>query len=391
MELRNLRPDEFDASIKLMMYAFQVSMDAERLEKERDRFKPEQNWGVFEDGRLEARLTLLPFRMYVQGRALDMGGVAGVATWPEHRRRGHVAELLSHALRQMRESGQSVSCLYPFSFGFYRKFGWEISVEYKKYTVETAQLPPRVEIEGHIARMEADYSLLSPVYEAYAARYNGMLARSEDWWLHAVFHNLKNAAVYYRPDGRAAGYLLYDVSKREMNIQEMVCLDEQARRALWTYIANHDSMIDKAILKAPAGDALPYLLPNPKIGQEIVPFFMARIVDAADFARQYAFGTAETETHLTVRLSDQHAPWNEGLWRLSVARDGSGTLEKAAPAGDAQESDLSCSINAWSALMMGYRRPAELHSFGQLTGSPDAVRRLEAIIPPRQTYLTDFF
>lgn len=41
--------------------------------------------------------------------------------------------------------------------------------------------------------------------------------------------------------------------------------------------------------------------------------------------------------------------------------------------------------------MMGYLSPTELHGFGKLGGSSEAVRRLEALIRPRQTYLLDFF
>lgn len=60
-----------------------------------------------------------------------MGGIAGVATWPENRRGGLVSKLLSKALARMNEEGQVLSCLHPFSVPFYRKFGWELYTDYK--------------------------------------------------------------------------------------------------------------------------------------------------------------------------------------------------------------------------------------------------------------------
>ena len=60
-----------------------------------------------------------------------MGGIAGVATWPENRRQGHVSTLLKHALQEMKSKGQTLSFLHPFSIPFYRKFGWELYAEYK--------------------------------------------------------------------------------------------------------------------------------------------------------------------------------------------------------------------------------------------------------------------
>ena len=59
---------------------------------------------------------------------------------------------------------------------------------------------------------DADIPLLSRLYEAYASRYNGTLQRSERWWKDSVLSRKKGyTAVYYRADGEAAGYLLYEI------------------------------------------------------------------------------------------------------------------------------------------------------------------------------------
>ncbi len=55
-----------------------------------------------------------------------MGGVAGVATYPEYRRSGYVKELLQHSLQTMKKDGYTVSMLHPFAVAFYRKYGWEL-------------------------------------------------------------------------------------------------------------------------------------------------------------------------------------------------------------------------------------------------------------------------
>ncbi|MBW7459144.1 GNAT family N-acetyltransferase, partial [Paenibacillus sepulcri] len=305
MELRNLTFDDFDASVDLSQYAFQYSVTAEQREERRSRFKPEQVWGIFDHDKLEAQLTVIPLQLYIQGRVFEMGGIAGVSSWPEHRRRGNVALLIRHALLQMREKGRSISCLAPFSFGFYRKYGWETYTDYKKYTIETALFPQRVQVEGRVSLEDADIPLLSRLYEAYASRYNGTLQRSEQWWKDSVLSRKKGyTAVYYRADGEAAGYLLYEIGQRVLTIHEMVYENEQGRQALWTYLASHDSMVEKAVLNAPMDDALPFLLSNPRIGQEIVPYFMARIVDTATFVKQYAFGASGSDTTLTLQLKD---------------------------------------------------------------------------------------
>ncbi|MCQ6561992.1 GNAT family N-acetyltransferase [Paenibacillus mendelii] len=391
MEIRVLNKDDFDMRTELSMYAFQFSLTPEQLDEQRKHFKPENQWGAFEDGQLQAMYTLLPFQLYIQGRQMAMGGVAGVATFPEQRRKGHVAKLLSHALMEMKEKGQVVSCLAPFSFGFYRKYGWELYTDLKKYTILPSQFPPRVVTEGRVERVVPDSVLLERVYEAFASRYNGTLVRTQNWWKHTVFtRKAGRTAVYYRPDGEPGGYLLYGIENRVLTVHEMVYLDETARQGLWTFLANHDSMVEKLILTAPVNDELPYMLPDPRIGQEIVPYFMARIVDAASFVDQYAFHATGASVRLKLQLIDPHAPWNEGVWTWAVSVDGQGSLTKS-ELEDGETVDAGCDIQALTAMLMGYQRPGALRRYGRLTGSAEAADILERVVPQGQTFLMDYF
>lgn len=80
MDIRQLHSEEFDLSMDLSEYAFQYKLPSEKRANAKERFKAERVWGAFEEGTLEAKLTLLPFEVYIQGRLVPMGGLAGVAT-----------------------------------------------------------------------------------------------------------------------------------------------------------------------------------------------------------------------------------------------------------------------------------------------------------------------
>lgn len=118
MEIRQLHADDFEEGLGLSEYAFQYKVTGEDRERAREKFKPEQIWGVFEGPSLSAKLVLLPLQAYIQGKPVSMGGIAGVATWPENRRQGYVAKLLTHALQTMNEAGQTLSFLHPFLIPF---------------------------------------------------------------------------------------------------------------------------------------------------------------------------------------------------------------------------------------------------------------------------------
>ncbi|MHA6534169.1 GNAT family N-acetyltransferase [Paenibacillus sp. BAC0078] len=390
MEIRQLRSEEFEASLSLSEYAFQYKVSGEARAEARMKFKPERVWGIFEDGALGAQLTLLPLQVYIQGRAVPMGGIAGVATWPENRRQGLVAKLLRHTLQTMNEAGQTLSFLHPFLIPFYRKFGWEVYCEYKKYSIPVAMFPRKTEIQGSIKRDVAELEILEQLYSRFAAEYNGTLQRDRDWWKRSVLDEDTHHCVFYSELGEPEGYVLYKIEKKELVIDEFIYLNEKARQGLWTFLANHDSMVTGASLKlVPSDDILPYLLPNPRIQQENYPYFMARIVNAEAFVSNFTFSGQNSIQQRTLYIEDEHAPWNDGLWQWSVTEQGEATLSRVA--GGKDTADLSCTIGTLTVLLLGYKRPLELARYGQLTGNAEAVQWLEDIVPQSKTALFDFF
>ncbi|RED57471.1 GNAT family N-acetyltransferase [Cohnella phaseoli] len=397
MELRQLTMADYDERMALFQFAFQQRLTAEQLEQRKKNFRPEQQWGFFdEQDKLLSVLGLMPLEAWVQGKKLALGGIGSVATWPEARRQGCVGRLLSHALETMRKNGQSVSMLHPFSFPFYKKYGYEQTIDRKKYTIATRLLPTRKETPGEVKRMTVpDVSVLDTVYTAYASRYNGTLARSAEWWEDRVRRQEGTAAVYYNEDGSPEGYLLYDCLNGKMTVHELTALNETARAAIWTFIANHDSMISETILNAPIDDDLPYLLDDPRIGQEVVPYFMSRIVDAQAFAEQYFWNGGKDGESVLLCMEDRHAPWNEGAFRLSWSSEGEGKLERL-EGSTAQESGgngeaIRCDIRALTAMLLGGRKPSWLASVGRVSGPSDSLRLLERRIPERTPFLMDFF
>ncbi|MEK4061062.1 MULTISPECIES: GNAT family N-acetyltransferase [Paenibacillus] len=390
MEIRQLQLEDFEASLGLSEYAFQFKLNGDDRVKSKRKFKPERVWGIFEEGELSAELTLLPLQVYVQGKAVSMGGIAGVATWPENRRQGLVAKLLSHTLQTMNESGHTLSFLHPFLIPFYRRFGWEIYCEYKKYTIPVGKFPRKAEMEGRVERDKANIEVMEQLYGRFASGYNGTLLRDREWWENSVVDEDTHHCVFYSAAGEPGGYVLYKIENKELVIDEFIFMDEEARRGLWTFLANHDSMVTAAKLNlVPADDMLPFLLPDPRIPQENYPYFMARIVNAKAFVEGLTFKEQSELQKRMLYIEDEHAPWNEGLWEWKVNQQGEASLIQVKDTGE--QADLRCGIGTLTVLLLGYKHPEELHRCGQLSGSLEAVEWLKGIMPQARTALFDFF
>jgi len=397
--LRTLTEADFEQSMRLSSFAFQYPLTAEQLEDRRAGFLTGNDYrvGIFDNKQLCAQATLLHLNVYVNGEVLSMGGIAGVSTWPEHRRHGYVALMLKELLAVMKKNGQTISMLHPFSFSFYRKFGWESYVEYKKYQLSADHLPSlrkRFSSKqlGAVERLQ-DWQSLASVYDRYAEQYNGMLKRNDSWWKERV--STRKPGIYagaYNVHRELAGYLIYEVSNRVMTIHEFIALTKEAEQQLLLYIAQHDSMIESVTWTTPADDCFAYGLDNPRIKQEIIPYFMARIVDAEQFIAQYRFKPSDQDEEFSLCIEDEHAPWNNGNYKLRIASSGKATLTNdQATDNDNESQKLKLSIGTLTAWLLNYQKYEVLQRFEQLNGNEQAMKRLQSRIGEHTTYLTDFF
>lgn len=393
IEIKQIGIEQYEENMSLSQFAFQYKRSKEELEEGRYSFEalPAARWAVYVDDQYAAQATIIELETYIGGERFAMGGIAGVATWPEYRRQGLVAKLLVHSLKEMKAKGQSISYLHPFAFGFYRKFGWETYTEHKLYTIKSELLPARVPNEGRIERHNGSYELLHEMYDTYAAGFNGTLVRTPYWWNYSISKKKPGQiSIYYDQSGESMGYIIYEVKNYQFIVHEMVYLNEDSRTALWSFISQHDSMINEVKITVPSNDILPYLLPNPRIVQETVPYFMARIVDVEAFIEKYTFNIALDKEKLYIDLTDEHAPWNQGRYLLDIEPSGKASIRRVDTKEEA-ETFIKLDIGTLTTLLLGYLRPLALAQMGRVGGKSETIKRLHSRIPERTTYLPDFF
>lgn len=390
-EIRHIVEDEFEQSIALSEFAFQYELSNEDKQKRKQYFNPHDTLGYFSDGKLAAKLTILPLHTWIQGKLFSTGGINGVATWPEYRRYGMVGKLMQEALEMMRERGQILSTLSPFASPFYRKYGWETYMERKKYEIKTAMLPQAAPWKGNVRRVDPADQLpvLQQLYERYARQFNGMLKREPYWWDLRILWKLKETVViYYNEQDEPAGYLMYKVQERILKVREFIYTTEEARMALWKFMANHDSMIESLTLLAPIDDPLCYQLEQPQISQSIGAYFMARIVDVKSFMEQFPFAMARSRWELTMKIEDRYAPWNEEI--VKIVSDGAGNTEVTVLESYRQPG-IVCNIQTLTLLLVSGRPAQWLKQVGFLQCSDDIVQLLALIVPARTAFLLDSF
>lgn len=165
-----------------------------------------QHWAAFEDDdrTMMSTFTISDYQLHFDGQACRMGGIGGVATLPQYRRRGGIRGCFEAALPAMYKEGYDFSYLYPFSTRYYRKFGYECCVQKLDWIINLALLdPPRVSGSLHLA--ESNLSLTDAVIaldRQWEQKYNMMVIHSEaDYqWLREAAPAQKQEFTYVYSD-----------------------------------------------------------------------------------------------------------------------------------------------------------------------------------------------
>lgn len=373
MTIQLLTDAEFEQALQLSCYAFQVNASEERRAASRVSWNKAIHYGEVVNGNVHAKLDILPFQVTVYGKRMAMGGIAGVASYPEYRRKGLVKKLLIQALDSMRTQGQLLSYLNPFSVPFYRAFGWEILCDEITYTLKKHQLPKATPLtKGTLSRVPFSDSLVRDVYERKQT--HGMLDR-ESWWWEELKRKYKShsTAVYQDEGGNPTAYIVYQIQENHLEVEEMIYNDLNGLNALLSFIGQHDSMIETAELPAASADALHYFLPDPKTKAEASPYFMARIVDVKAFLTQFPFLVGDGG-HYTIKVNDPYATWNQATFVLSLEENISCEPTTTAP-------QLEMSIQTLTGLLLGYQRPTFHLKHGLINGEAATIRAFFGHLP----------
>ena len=385
MNVIRLKEDKFREALRLSEYAFQYKVDEDRLQQQLTRMKESHEvYGIMEGNDLAAKLHLIPFHIYIGKEKFKMGGVAGVATYPEYRRSGYVKELLQHSLQTMKKDGYTVSMLHPFAVTFYRKYGWELCANLLVCHLTKSDLVMKKQVNGTVKRFNKENhpEEVEKLYETFAERFSGMLVRNEKWWLQAVYEDL-TLAIYYDENKTAAGYMLYKIENYKMTVDEFVPLHNEARNGLWNFICQHDSMIKELEMTVSENEQLLYTLQEPRVKTEIKPYFMGRIVDVEQFLKQYELNWNNVQQEVILHITDSFAQWNNITVR--IANHEITIIEEPIDKG------IKLDINALSTILFGYKRPLELNELELISGSEEEIRAFENVVPVRKPFIYDFF
>lgn len=235
--------------------------------------------------------------------------IGGVATPVLYRRQGCVRQMLETMLPKARENGWYVSLLHPFSFSFYRKFGYERVSDHilVDFPISALDFLPR---EMKLVPMDASrLQDVAEVYEAFSQNRNLMFKRKD-----ADRYPINDTYIYYNAAGHPEGYIVlkginhYDGINRmvsdNLHIHEMAYLTPEALRHLLSFVRMFEGELDTVhihdIALLPEVDLM--LKHYMHTRYDIHPDIMARILDTEAMLKANTYPAAHGV--FTLRVED---------------------------------------------------------------------------------------
>ncbi len=348
---------------------------------------------LFEDDQPMATASSIPMTQTLRGKVFPMGGIGAVASSPLGRRKGNARQVVTALYPIMRESGQPISTLYPFRESFYGRLGY---IQFPQVrTVEFPAsglgsllkhtLPGEVEfcaIRDGIDLYSTFLSSIQPQVHGMALRPPGMAAQLRDqnkYWV-----------AFARVNGDITGAMLYQITgfREELRVAAFFCRDALARHLLLAWLARHIDQVRRIWINMPPDQRLETWLYDLDVElhtRKEMPTPMGRVIDARGLSGMAAPPGA-SGAELTIRLTDPHCAWNNGVFRFE---EDDGLIRVTANPRTYPDCDLT--IEGLSALVFTGADPGEFTLRGWGTPPLETQATMRLLFPPAWTYVHEDF
>ena len=341
--------------------------------------------GYFDGDTLVSQFAVYPMEMNIHQVIYPVGFITSVTTYPEYSGRGLMSRLMKLSLTEMKAKGQSLALLYPYSFPLYRHRGWEIVSDKMTYTIRSEQLPKNIVAPGYVRRVTEENKDLFALHSRFARQTHGCLFRNnlawEEYW--RWDDSDTTIAIYYTCKGEPTGYMVYSITDDSMYVKEMISLNLEAQKGLVKYIDAHDSMVDEIHGDNYLSEPIAFTLEDSDIKETVRPYIMGRIIDIETFLENYRFDTHANGITLNLHITDPLLEWNNKAFSITIENN------RAVLGKTTSKAVASMSIGTLTAMLLGYKRAADLARIERIQGDKATISLLDKIIIHTRPYISD--
>ncbi|MFW9813171.1 MAG: enhanced intracellular survival protein Eis [Candidatus Thorarchaeota archaeon] len=387
-DIREAKDEDRDSAIRLLWKAHSVTDPLDNVRKEdwaQGWHRPEKrDWSFVAVDRDEVVANVSFFEdkaNVIRGKSVPFSAVWGVATLPQHRRKGLIRKLFIESFKKMKELGLSLSILAPFYKAYYEKFGYSLAEKRLKHEFPRPLLR-LVKGEENISNRE----LTDPT--------EAKVAQEVEWTMSRFgsrnFHTLSTLERMIKENH----FHLFEWNSRPVGTVKFhftQVKDEHLDLSVYATAYTSDDVFPSIVelvghYAANATTIRWYCDPEVPVRYYMDDLqnwnsvdwggMMMRVVDFETYCESISIPATATET-VTLKLDDSMCPWNRGIYLLSPTN---GRLE-CIRLEDKTEPDVSVDALGLSEIIGGLTPALTLRNLRRLECSVDTARNLEAMFP----------
>ena len=378
--------EELDIVQDMNIYAFKPSPFGERDRSNRQYTKESKKYILYEDDIPVSTLGSIPMTQNVRGKIYTMQGIAGVATYPEGRRKGFVKKLMKLALSDAKKDGMVTSTLYPFREKFYGKFGYTPYPHEKEALIRPENLRDisTIETRGMVERVVGKEAIdrLYIFQKSVQSKIHGMGLFTE--LITKRMEKLDFWAAFTVVDGVDTGMMTFTTKgfEGEFLVNRFLYRDANAKYLLLKHIYSHLDQFHSVKLRILPNERPETWIYDMKLkvnSRSWVPSSMGRVLDIKRIG-----GMNVGEGEIKIELEDQDCDWNVGKWRL-YSDNGKLVIEET------ETSDFTININGISAIIFGGYEIDDINFRNWATINEDQQIAVMKLFPPVIPSLFEMF
>lgn len=352
-------------------------------------------WGAFDaKGKMHSAMSVIHYNMLMNGNVVKMGGISGVVTRPESRGQGLIRKIFDVAFPAMLENGQTFSYLYPFSYGYYRKFGYEICNTSNNVNI------PIAEMQGYsypktIEPFEPgdDVAPYAEIYEEFTRDRNLAIVRNKDAWKRMLdrdpYKNLQFTFLNRDADGKGDAYILYETYKasgdgNRLKVKELCWRTLEGLHSIWGFLARLGAECESVEWNAPYDVNVHALFPEAyNVSWKKGAGGMNCILDVS--AGLSTLRAPNGNGQLTFDIVDNYQKANSGIYTIQW-ESGNITACKTTESNIAMATD----VQTLAQLVTGYLSPEEA-ALKKSTTVYNSHLQLCQLFPKQKLHMTEGF
>ncbi|MDO5092216.1 MAG: GNAT family N-acetyltransferase [Propionibacteriaceae bacterium] len=332
----------------------------------------------------------------IGGSLVDVLQISAVTVAAPHRRQGILRRFMGDSLIDAATAGVPIAALTASDTRIYGRFGFGLAVREESIEVLAS---PREAVRGTdpgqvgYLPLENLQEVAFRVFQRCHATTPGSIGRSRlisDVHCRSLNEDRKAnkkilTIAHWDADGVIDGYATWKMKDDTIvEVLDFAAITEEASLALWRMLTGLELIVKVAYANARVDEVLPLALPDSRrykvLGRS--DMLWLRILDPAACltARDYF-----TDGCVTIGIDDAMG-YAAGTFELAVT----GGRAEVRPVLD--EPEVNLDVAALSAALLGGTRLASLAAIGDVTGSADAIARLDALLArPRAPYCNTHF